>query len=120
MTWDSVDFHYPPLPSRKDFAHLFYMALTWLWFIYHFSLYAHIAMFILHDMLIPMPLPCICNPCFALHMIHDSHTCVYICKFGGDIACYCHVCFVPHAWDHTMILLCARACNMSCALPMLT
>ena len=51
-------------------------------------------------------------------MIHYSHTCVCICKLGGDITCYCHVCFVPHAYDYTMILLCVRACDMSCALPM--
>ena len=41
-----------------------------------------------------------------------------ICKLGGDIACYYHVCFVPHAYDDTFILLCVRACDMSCALPM--
>ena len=75
-------------------------------------------MFTLHDMLIPMPLPCICDPCFALHMMIDSHTCMCICKLGGDIACYCHVCFVPHAYDDTMILICVRACDMSCAVPM--
>ena len=34
-------------------------------------------MFTLHDMLIPMPLPCICDPCFALHMMIDSSTCVF-------------------------------------------
>src|SRR5215216_3580977 len=84
-------FSFPPLPSRNDFTHLFYMALTWLWVIYHFSLYAHITMFTLHDMLIPMPLPCICDPCFALHMMIDSSTCMCICMLGGDIACCCHV-----------------------------
>ena len=60
---------FQPLPSRKDFAHLFYMALTWLWVIVHFISYAPFAMFTLHDMLILMPLPCICDPCFALQMI---------------------------------------------------
>ena len=75
-------------------------------------------MFTLHDMLIPMPLPCICDPCFALHMMLDSSTCMCICKRGGDNTCYCHVCFVPHAYDDTMILLCVRAYDMSCALPM--
>ena len=75
-------------------------------------------MFTLHDMLIPMSLPCICDPCFALHMMIGSHTCMCICKLGGDITCYCHVCFGPHAYDDTMILLCVRACDMSCALSM--
>ncbi len=75
-------------------------------------------MFTLHDMLIPMPLSCICDPCFALHMMIDSSTCMYICKRGGDIVCYCHDCFVPHAYDDTMILICVRACDMSCTLPM--
>ena len=76
-------------------------------------------MFTLHDLPIPMPFPCICDPCFDLHMMIDSHTFMCICKLGGDITCYCHVCFVPHAYDHTMILLYVRACDMSCALSML-
>ena len=48
---DDLGFHgvsFPTLSLRQDFAHFFYMALTWLWVIYHFSLYAHIAMFTLH------------------------------------------------------------------------
>ena len=94
------------------------MTLTWLWVIVHYiSFYAHLAMFTLHDMLIPMPSPCIHDPCFALHMTINSHTFMCICKLGGHIACYCHVCFVPHAYDDTMILLYVRACDMSCALP---
>ena len=75
-------------------------------------------MFTLHDMLIPMPLPCICDPCFALHMMIDSSTSMCICKLGGDITCYCHVCFVPHAYDDTMILVCVRTWDMSCVLSM--
>ena len=75
-------------------------------------------MFTLHDMLIPMPFPCICDPCFALHMMIDSTTCMCICKLGGDIACYCHVCFVHHSYADTFILLCVRACDMSCGLSM--
>ena len=75
-------------------------------------------MFTLHDMLITMLLPCIRDPCFALHMMIDSHTCMCICKLDGDIACYCHVCFVPHAYDDTFILLCVPARDISCALPM--
>ena len=51
-------------------------------------------------------------------MMIDSHICMCICKLGGDIVYYCHVCFVPHAYDDTMILLCVCACDMSCALPM--
>ena len=77
---------FPPLPSRKDFAHFFYMALTWLWLIVRYVSFAHIAMFTLHDMSIPLPLPCICDPCFALHMMIDSHTCMCICMLGGVIA----------------------------------
>ena len=75
-------------------------------------------MFTLHDMPIPMPLPCICDPCFALHMMIDFTTCMCICKLGGDIACYCHVLTMTHAYDDTFILLCVRACDMSCALSM--
>ena len=101
---------FPPLSSRKDFTHFFYLALTWLWVIVHYILYAHLAMFTLHDMFIPMPLPWICDPCFITHLTLDSHTYMGICMLGGDIACYCHVCFVPHAYDDTMILLCVRAC----------
>ena len=74
-------------------------------------------MFTLHDMFIPMPLPCICDPCFALHMMIDSSTSMCIRKLGGDITYYCYACLVPHAYDDTMILLCVRACDMSCALP---
>ena len=77
-------------------------------------------MFTLHAMLICMPLPCICDTCLALHVMIDSTTCMCICKLGGDIACYCHVCYVPHAYHDTFILLCARACDMPCALPMPT
>ena len=95
----------PPLSSRKYFAHFFYMALTWLWVIVHYISFSHIVMFTLHDMLISMPLPCICDPCFALPMMIDSSTCMCICKLGGDITYYCHVCFVPHAYDYTLILL---------------
>ena len=115
---DDLGFHglsLPPFPSRNDFTHLFYMALTWLWVIYHFSLYAHIAMFTLHDMLIPMPLPCICDPCFALHMMIYSHI-ICICKLGGDITCYCHVPSMTHSYDDTMILLCVRACDLVCCI----
>ena len=36
----------------------------------------------------------------------------------GDIACSFHVYFVPNAYDHAMILLRVRACDMSCGLPM--
>ena len=75
-------------------------------------------MFTLHDMPIPMPLPCICDPCFALHMMIDSSTCMCICKLGGDIACSCHAPFVHHSYDDTFILLRVHACDMSCALPM--
>ena len=109
---------FQPLPSHKDFAHLFYMILPWLWIIVHYILYAHLAMFTLHDMFIPIPLTCICDPCFALHMMIDSSTCMCICKRGGDIVCYCHDCFVPHSYDDTMIFLCVRAYDMSCALSM--
>ena len=51
-------------------------------------------------------------------MMIDSSTCMCICKLGGDIACCCHVPFVTHPYDDTMILVCVRACDMSCALPM--
>ena len=114
----SHGFPFPPLSSRKDFAHFFYMALTWLWVIYHFSLYSHISMFTMLDIIIHMPLSCICDPCFALHMMIASSTCMCICKLGGDIACYCHVPLTTHSYDDTMILLCVRACDMSCVLSM--
>ena len=48
----------------------------------------------------------------------DSSTCMCICKLGGDSACYCHVPFVTHSYDDTIFLLCVRACDMSCTLPM--
>jgi len=94
------------------------MALTWLWILVYYVSFAHISMFTLHALLIPMPLPCISDPFFALHMMIDSSTCMCICKLGGDIACYCHVPPMTHTYDDTMILLCVRACDMRCALPM--
>ena len=118
---DDLGYHglsFPPLSSRKDFVHFFYMTLTWLWVIVHYIFYAHLSMFTLHAMLITMLLPCIRDPCFALHMMIDSSTSMCICKLGADITYYCHVCFVPHAYDDTMILLCVCVCDMSCALPM--
>ena len=48
----------------------------------------------------------------------DSSTHMCICKLGGDIVCSCHVYFVPNAYDHALNLICDRACDMSCALPM--
>ena len=96
------------------------MALTWLWVIVHYIFYAHLAMFTLHDMLITMPLPCFCDPCFALQTTIDSSTVMCICKLGGDIACYCHVPLVTHTYDDTLTMICLRACDMSCALPIST
>lgn len=52
----------PPYPLRKDYAHIFYLALTQLCAIYHLSPYAHTIVFTLHVMLAPMPLPCNCDP----------------------------------------------------------
>ena len=51
----------PPFPLRKDYAHLFYLALTRLWAIYHLSPYAHFPVFTLHVIFTPMPLPCNCD-----------------------------------------------------------
>ena len=48
----------PMFPSCKDYAHLFYLALTRLWAIYRLSPYAHSSVFTLHVMLVSMPLPC--------------------------------------------------------------
>ena len=59
----------PQFPSRKDYAHLFYLSLTRLWAIYHLSPYAHSIVITLHVMLASMPLPCNCDPCLHLPMI---------------------------------------------------
>ena len=56
---------FPPLPSRKDFAHFFYMALTWQWVVLHYISFAHIATFTLHD----MPFLCLCHA-FVTHALH--------------------------------------------------
>ena len=50
----------------------------------------------------------------------DYHTFMCICKLGGDIACYCHDCFVPNAYDDALIMFHFHACGMSCALPIST
>ena len=41
----------PPFPSRKYYAHLFYLDLTRLWAIYHLSPYAHTIVFTFHVIL---------------------------------------------------------------------
>ena len=87
----------PPFPSRKDYAHLFYLVLTRLWAIYHLSPYAHTIVFTLHVMPLYMILPCNCDPCLHLHVIHHYTTSMCICMLGGDPCCYCHVYHVPHA-----------------------
>ena len=87
----------PPFHSRKDYAHLFYLALTRLWDIYHLSPYAHTIVFTLHVMPLYMILPCNCDPCLHLPMIHHYATSMFICMLGGDPCCYCHVYHVPHA-----------------------
>ena len=109
-----------PFPSRKDFAHFFYLALTRLWAIYHFSLYAHFTMFTLHVMSLSMLLPCNCDPCLHLHMLHHSTTTMCICMLGGDTSCYCHVLCVPHDIANTLLMLCVRAYHLSCAIRMPT
>ena len=101
---------HPPL--RKDFTLYFYMALTWFWVIYHFSHYTHISMFNLHDMLIPMPLTCMCDPCFPLHMIQYPITSLCIHLLGGYICFYCHVICVPHAIIDTSV---GRVMLMHCS-----
>ena len=106
----------PPFPSRKDYAHLFYLALIWLWAIYHLSPYAHTIVFTLHVMLAPMPLPCNCDPCLHLPMIHHYDTSMCICMLGGDPCCYCHVYHVPHAIDAILLISSFHACAMSCEL----
>ena len=71
----------PPFPSRKDYAHLFYLALTRLWAIYHLFLYAHTIVFTLHVIRASMPLPCNCDPCLHLPMIHHYATPMCICMW---------------------------------------
>ena len=107
---------FPPLSSRKGFAHFFYIT----------SLGYGLLSITYYMPILPCSLCMICSflclchafcdPCFALHMMIDSHTCMCICKLGGDITCYCHDAFVPHAYYDALILLCVRACDMSCVL----
>src|SRR4051812_31395874 len=87
MTWDPVD--YPYHHSLRATA----------WAIYHLSPYAHSIVFTLHVMLASMHLPCNCDPCLHLPMIHHYATPMCICMFGGDPCFYCHVYHVPHAID---------------------
>ena len=139
----SRELSFPPLSSRIDYAHLSHLDLTWLWAIYHFSLLAHFTVFTLHAMLASMPLPCNCDPCLHLPMIHHYATPMCICMLGGDPCCYCHVYHVPHAIDaccvgrvmmfhcylhmasrqyidDIFLISCFHACDMSCALFMPT
>ena len=111
---------FPPFPSRNDFAHSFYLALTRLWAIYHLLCYVHFPVFTLHAMPLSMTLPCNCDPCLHLPMIHHVATHMCICIFGGDPCCYCHVYHVPHAIDAILLISCLYACEMSCALFMTT
>ena len=116
----SRELFFPPLSSRNDYAHLFHLALTRLWAIYRFSLLAHFTVFTLHAMLASMPLPCNCDPCVNLPMIHHFSTHMCICMLGGDPCCYCHVYHVPHAIDAILPISCFHACAMSCELFMHT
>ena len=95
----SRELSFPPLSSRNDSAHLSHLALTRLWAIYRLSLHAHFTVFTLHAMLASMPLPCNCDPCLHLPMIHHFTTRMCICMLGGDPCWYCHVYHVPHAID---------------------
>ena len=96
---------HPPL--RKDFAHFFYMALTWIWVLYHFLLNSHISMFTLHYILIHMPLTCMCDPCLHLHISHHPMPYLCDCMLVGDFRLYCHVICVPHAFH----MLCTHYCQ---------
>lgn len=71
-------------------------------------------------MLASMPLPCNCDPCLHLPIIHHYATPMCICMLGGDPCCYCHVYHVPHAIDAILLISCLHACDMSCALFMTT
>ena len=86
-----------PFPSCKDYVHLFYLALTRLWAIYHLLSYAHVLMFTLHVLPHSMLLPCDCDPCLHLPMIHHFILSMCICMIGGDTKCYCHVYLVNYA-----------------------
>ena len=68
-------------------------------YIYHLLRYAYFLMFTLHVMTPSMTLPCNCDPCLHLHMIHHYATSMSICMLGGDTCYYCHVYHVPHAID---------------------
>ena len=100
-------------------------------------------MFTLHVILASMPLPCNCDPCLHLPMIHHYATPMCICMLGGDPCCFCHVYHVAHAIvdscvgrvmmfhcylhmashqyiDDIFLISCFHACDMSCALFMPT
>ena len=87
----------PLFSSRNYYAHPFYLVLTRLWAIHHLLLYAHFSVFTLHDTLVSMTLPCNCDPCLHLHMIHHYPTSMCICMLGGDPCCYRHVPYMLHA-----------------------
>ena len=133
----------PSFSSRTNYALLFYLALTQLWAIYHLSPYAHTIVFTLHVMPLARTLPCNCDPCLHLPMIHHYATSMCICLLGGDPCCYYHVFLVPHAIDDCCVgrvmmshcdlhmashqyiddiflISCFHPCDMSCALFMHT
>ena len=67
-------------------------------------------------MLASMPLPCNCDPCLHLPMIHHYATSMCICMIGGDPCCYCHVYHVPHAIDAIFLISSFHGCAMPCEL----
>ena len=94
-------------------------------------------------MLASMPLPCNCDPCFHIPMLHRYDTPMCICMLGGDPCCYCHVYHVPHTivdscvgrvmmlhcylhrtscqhHEPTFLISCFHACAMTCELFMPT
>src|SRR3954471_22171006 len=74
---------------------------------YHSLLHSHISMFTLHDILIPIPLTCMCDPCLHLHQSYHPMSYMCICMLGGDFRSYCHVIYVPH----TFHMLCTHYCQ---------
>ena len=117
MTWDPVD-----CPSHHSLrATTSRIPFTWL--SHGFGLYITcyvMSIFTLHAMPLSMILPCNCDPCLHLPMIHHFTTHMCICMLGGDPCCYCHVYHLPHALAAILLISCLYDCEMSCALYMPT
>ena len=143
MPWDPVNY-----PSHRSLrATTTRISLTWISHGYGLYITCNLMLILACSLcmisLLLCLLPCNCDPCLHLPMIHHYDTPMCICMLGGDPCCFCHVYHVPHAIvdccvgrvmmphcyshmvsrqyiDDILLISCFHACAMTCELFMPT